>query len=156
MTTENNDGWIDGKFIVRRADGRDAPGCKHHGCQYFVLDLDHDSSALPTLRAYMHACKDERPALSHDLAVVIEMLETQWGDSAVGLPPPSKEKLEVWKRDYEFGLEPDETDRCFDCKHHRAMDWENDDGGQSGECLLLKIYIYDIRTTRCPGQQAVG
>lgn len=31
-----------GKFAVQRMDGSDQPGGKHHGCEYFVLDLSHD------------------------------------------------------------------------------------------------------------------
>ena len=37
------------KFRIERVDGSDAPGGKHDGCQYFVLDLDHDPHALPAL-----------------------------------------------------------------------------------------------------------
>ena len=43
------------KFVVRRADGRSRKGEKHAGCQYFVLDLNHDPMALPALRAYAKA-----------------------------------------------------------------------------------------------------
>jgi hypothetical protein len=155
VTTENNDGWIDGKFIVRRADGRDAPGCKHHGCQYFVLDLDHDSSALPTLRAYMRACKDERPALSHDLAVVIEMLETQWGHVGEVDKVHRDEReqaLDDWRHDFQYGLESVETDRCFSCRH---IDLDRFPAGE-GVCDLLSIAVANVRTSRCPGHKAVG
>ena len=41
-----------GKFIVQRADGSDQHGGKHHGCEYFVLDLSHDKHAYMALRAY--------------------------------------------------------------------------------------------------------
>lgn len=37
------------KFIVRRTDGSDAPGGKHHGCDYFVLDVTHDKHAKAAL-----------------------------------------------------------------------------------------------------------
>jgi hypothetical protein len=30
------------RYRVERADGRDGPGHKHQGCEYFVLDLTHD------------------------------------------------------------------------------------------------------------------
>ncbi len=55
------------KFRVERTDGRSAPGEKHDGCTYFVLDIDHDPHALPALRAYAEACKDTHPELSRDL-----------------------------------------------------------------------------------------
>lgn len=55
------------KFDVSRVDGRDEPGEKHHGCRYFVLDLDHDEYAGPALRAYAHACRHAYPALALDL-----------------------------------------------------------------------------------------
>jgi hypothetical protein len=55
------------KFIVQRVDGGDRPGGKHHGCEYFVLDMDHDAHAPDALRAYAESCKDTHPQLSADL-----------------------------------------------------------------------------------------
>lgn len=55
------------KFIVMRTDGKDAPGEKHHGCAYFVLDLDHDRHAAAAMRAYAAACIETHPALAADL-----------------------------------------------------------------------------------------
>ncbi len=55
------------KFEVRRTDGRDAPGEKHDGCSYFVLDLVHDKHAIPALKAYAKSCRREFPALAKDL-----------------------------------------------------------------------------------------
>lgn len=40
------------KFRVERTDGKSAPGQKHEGCRYFVLDVTHDPLAPPALRAY--------------------------------------------------------------------------------------------------------
>lgn len=54
------------KFNVTRTDGRDAPGEKHHGAEYFVLDMA-DKFAAPALTAYAEACQHEYPALSADL-----------------------------------------------------------------------------------------
>lgn len=56
-----------GKFTVTREDGSSAPGGKHEGCNYFVLDLDHDSNAEAALRAYAAACQRKYPALAADL-----------------------------------------------------------------------------------------
>lgn len=60
------------KFDVRRVDGTDAPGQKHHGCRYYVLDLDHDPHALPALRAYAESCERGYPALAFDLRAVAD------------------------------------------------------------------------------------
>lgn len=54
------------KFNVSRTDGRDEPGEKHHGAEYFVLDMA-DKFAIPVLTAYAEACKHEYPVLSADL-----------------------------------------------------------------------------------------
>ena len=55
------------KFKIERTDGKGAPGEKHDGCHYFVLDLTHDPFAIPALRAYAEACRTKRPQLAHDL-----------------------------------------------------------------------------------------
>ncbi len=62
------------KFIVQRADGRSAPGKKHEGCEYFVLDLDHDPFAVHALRAYANLCRREYPKLSVDLVKRIDRI----------------------------------------------------------------------------------
>ena len=55
------------KFDVRRVDGSDQLGGKHHGCRYYVLDVDHDPYAAPALGAYADACKESHPELARDL-----------------------------------------------------------------------------------------
>jgi hypothetical protein len=55
------------KFEVVRTDGRSAPGEKHHGCRYFVIDVDHDEFAKAAIEAYAKACKKKYPALAKDL-----------------------------------------------------------------------------------------
>lgn len=55
------------KFEVRRTDGSDAPGGKHHGCDHFVLDVTHDPHALPAMIAYANSVKDTHPALAADM-----------------------------------------------------------------------------------------
>ena len=66
------------KFSIVRNDGESDPGKKHHGCRYFVLDMDHDPHAAPAMLAYAHSCKHDYPKLSAD--IVSEMLgeETEW------------------------------------------------------------------------------
>jgi hypothetical protein len=56
-----------GKFYIERTDGKSAPGEKHHGCQYFILDLTHDQHAPAALRAYAQACAQTHPELAADL-----------------------------------------------------------------------------------------
>ena len=65
--SDNHHKGIYEKFIIVRTDGQSAQGKKHHNCRCFVLDLDHDKHALPALRAYADACKDEYPELAFDL-----------------------------------------------------------------------------------------
>lgn len=55
------------KFDVRRVDGSDQLGGKHHGCLYYVLDVDHDPYAAAALGAYADACKESHPELARDL-----------------------------------------------------------------------------------------
>lgn len=55
------------KFIVTRADGSSALGKKHHGCEYFVLDLIHDRHAQAAIRAYADSCAVDYPLLALDL-----------------------------------------------------------------------------------------
>ena len=55
------------KFDVRRVDGSDAPGGKHHGCRNFVLDVDHDPFAAAALGAYAAACEAFLPELAREL-----------------------------------------------------------------------------------------
>ncbi len=62
------------KFDVRRTDGSDAPGSKHHGCRYFVLDVSHDPYAKAALTAYAAACEFTHPYLARDL-------REKWGAS---------------------------------------------------------------------------
>ena len=64
--TDQDTGFYN-KFTVTRNDGKSEPGQKHHGCQYFVLDLDHDEFAGAAIAAYAEACRDKYPQLSADL-----------------------------------------------------------------------------------------
>lgn len=41
------------KFSVNRIDGQDAPGQKHFGDEYFVLNITTDCHAIPALAAYI-------------------------------------------------------------------------------------------------------
>lgn len=55
------------KFDVRRTDGSDQPGGKHHGCDYFVIDVTHDQHAAAALTAYADAVAATHPMLAADM-----------------------------------------------------------------------------------------
>lgn len=59
------------KFNVTRTDGSSEPDGKHHGCFYFVLDLDHDPHAKAALQAYADSCRADYPTLADDLCNMI-------------------------------------------------------------------------------------
>jgi len=65
------------KFNIERTDGRSAPGEKHYGCDYFVLDLDHDEFAINALAAYFAACKKKYPLLAKDLREKLRVLRAK-------------------------------------------------------------------------------
>jgi len=62
-----------GKFRIERTDGKSAPGEKHDGCDYFVLDLTHDPHARPALMAYAKSCAEEYPLLAADLLAKVQL-----------------------------------------------------------------------------------
>lgn len=62
------------KFEVRRTDGKDAPGEKHHDCAYFIIDLLHDENAKAALRAYAKSCRKKRPQLAKDLGKIVRSI----------------------------------------------------------------------------------
>lgn len=77
------------KFMVKRVDDSDDIGGKHYGCEYFVLDVDHDQHAPNALRAYATACAETHPKLSADL-------KAMWG--AQERKPLTDEQItEVWR-----------------------------------------------------------
>ena len=55
------------KYTVDRTDGESRKGCKHYGCNYFVLDMVHDPFARAAVSAYADACAETHPNLSRDL-----------------------------------------------------------------------------------------
>ena len=57
------------KFTVTRTDGKSAPGEKHDGCEYFVLDVTHDKHAHAALKAYADSCEGEYPLLARDVCI---------------------------------------------------------------------------------------
>lgn len=60
------------KFTVTRTDGKSAPGEKHDGCEYFVLDVTHDKHAHQALLAYAASCDGEYPLLAKDVRLLAQ------------------------------------------------------------------------------------
>lgn len=101
--------YVDGKFIVQRKDGKDAPSGKHDGCQYFVLDVTHDPHAVPALRAYaVSARKDGYGLLADDLERMIGTTTVLPTDSIIVQTGEQSWKTCVWytsEADAEAALE---------------------------------------------------
>jgi hypothetical protein len=57
------------KFKIERTDGKSAPGEKHDGCEYFVLDMDHDKHARAAIEGYVGSLENagDYPLLAADL-----------------------------------------------------------------------------------------
>jgi len=72
------------KFVVRRTDGSDAPGGKHDGCDYFVLDATHDTHAKAALAAYAESVEETHPQLAADMRNRYELAAPQ---QAEAVPP---------------------------------------------------------------------
>lgn len=66
-TKTNAQQGLYGKFRIDRTDGSSAPGGKHHGCDYFVLDVTHDKHAQAALAAYADAAEATHPQLAADM-----------------------------------------------------------------------------------------
>ena len=74
----SGDGPLYQKFDIRRADGTDAPGEKHDGCQYFVLDLTHDPYARRAALEYGRLCMDTHPTLGVELVnLATDLIEAE-------------------------------------------------------------------------------
>lgn len=72
------------KYHVQRVDGSDAPGGRHDGCEYFVLDVTHDPHARRALIAYANSCQHEFPQLADDIyrTAADRAMVRVWGDTA--------------------------------------------------------------------------
>ena len=114
------------KFEVRRVDGTDRPGGKHHGCRYFVLDVDHDPCAHAALTAYAAACETTHPALAHDL-------RAKWGAAPCAQGAPDSEGVvsrEQWiaqaARVYQIAGETESAARDAATALSKEQDWNPD------------------------------
>lgn len=137
------------KFDVARVDGSDAPGGKHHGCEYFVLDVTHDQHAKAALQAYAVACEQTHPELSNDLRqrhgwnhdkLTIKALQTRVGQLKGQLLgqttpplradflPPALHEGAMWHTPGDFtvhisGLTIRKIQEIFEDKYHGSMMW---------------------------------
>lgn len=84
-----------GKFYVRRVDGTDQPGGKHHGCRYFVLDVDHDQFAPAALDAYAAKCEHKYPELARDLREKFGAQQPAYQEPVAFIFPDDLERLET-------------------------------------------------------------
>jgi hypothetical protein len=71
------------KFTIKRTDGRHRRGEKHHGCRYFVLDLDHDPHAIPAIRVYAESCAESHRNLARDLLAIARALTEGKNDGTI-------------------------------------------------------------------------
>jgi hypothetical protein len=77
MTDDKEIGLYE-KFSVWRKDGQSEAGEKHHGCEYFVLDMNHDPHALPAIRAYAQSCRVDYPQLALEILSRARELATEY------------------------------------------------------------------------------
>lgn len=76
------------KFNVSRTDGSSAPGGKHDGCDYFVLDVTHDKHAPAALAAYAASVAATYPQLASDM-------RARWGLAEPAQPAPAADAVPV-------------------------------------------------------------
>jgi hypothetical protein len=89
------------KFNVSRTDGSSAPGGKHAGCEYFVLDVDHDPHAKAALAAYALAVGATHPALAADM---VARYELEHAPPITAVPPQWEAKDGVEWYDHRYGF----------------------------------------------------
>lgn len=77
MADWKNEGLNPNKYLVLRQDGRDTPDEKHHGCEYFVLDLNHDPYARKALAAYAEAVHSTNYEFACDLRAWLMRMEDE-------------------------------------------------------------------------------
>lgn len=98
------------KFIVTRTDGSSGPGGKHEGCEYFVLDIDHDPLHKPALEAYANACESTHPQLADDLRTRYRLRVPIGKPEPQGPPIYSVGERVLRRRAHAFGIARDIAD----------------------------------------------
>lgn len=95
------------KFDVRRVDGSDKPGGKHEGCEYFVLDVQHDLHARAALSAYAARARATHPNLAADLITRYDLpVPILMSDDEVGPDIVSEVLAEVGRATVKFPTWP--------------------------------------------------
>ena len=97
------------KFVVIRTDGTSEIGEKHCGCEYFVLDVNHDEHARAALLAYAASCEAEYPLLAADLrakyhAPAAPVAEDEATRFRHGEPVAESAEPDEWPNDYAAGV----------------------------------------------------
>ena len=98
------------KFVVTRTDGSSSPGGKHEGCEYFVLDIDHDPLHKPALEAYANACESTHPQLAADLRTRYRLRVPIGKPEPQGPPIYSIGERILRRRAHAFGIARDIAD----------------------------------------------
>lgn len=98
------------KFVVTRTDGSSGPGGKHEGCEYFVLDIDHDPLHKPALEAYAYACESTHPQLAADLRMRYRLRVPIGKPEPQGPPIYSTQEGILRRRARAFGIARDIAD----------------------------------------------
>lgn len=120
------------KFIVTRTDGSSGPGGKHEGCEYFVLDTDHDPHAPAALAAYATEVERTHPQLAADMRLRYRLpptvpLEVRWSKDKVSVPIlrnfDNSDPL-GWLQIRQDALPPT-PDFCFSIGY-KVLRWEQD------------------------------
>ncbi len=137
------------KFEVHRTDGSDLAGGKHHGCRYFVLDVDHDPHAKAALTAYAAACESTHPALARDL-------REKWGAGPVVNQSLTTDDLPPLPKGYIIQMtpDPDSTPAQWfdetDMREYARAALAQQAGGQDREDAERWRYIRDVPRSEWP------
>jgi|GEM_PF-2808359 len=134
----NRDGFY-GKYRVERSDREDRPGGRHHGCEYFVLDMTCDPAAVPAIEAYAVACRERRPRFAQVLLAwvakkkgdpTLEMLKKKRDQAMAAMTEKEKE---VFRKVFGYPAGSGTTlPVCRTC--NRTIVWASPDGGLCGPC----------------------
>jgi hypothetical protein len=137
------------KYDVRRTDGSDAPGGKHHGCDYFVLDVSHDQAARAALAAYAGAIKATHPQLADDMC---DRYDLRTSTPLSGSPQGEGDVAESSKPHPRWNAAKPGT------RHPQtldAWDWQQDDTDALDRSMRRLAVAGDYADPRAPDQMAV-
>ena len=134
------------KFDVRRVDGSDQLGGKHHGCRYYVLDVDHDPYAAAALGAYADACKESHPELARDL-------REKWGaadtnDTLRAQLAEAQRRIKELETPTMFWDFNNPEHGAFDSPYYAICDGDFDEGAEVSFMTARALPTKTVRVTR--------